>query len=250
MILLLAACCLHRSHDREAQVEKYRARFLSALDSATFCKGAAGSPSEAVTCGPSCKAELGLNATTFDLHPAENALFGFIYAQVTNRSHSDMSEILGGAFVKFPDPNGCAHKFLITLPGHYKRISSHFSSTDQYGIKEGKVIDTILIGTSTDNVTWFQLEGAAFDGMHDISQSWKHTLDTILYVVTRRQMGPLGTSAHTEKQPLHMPTPSVPQYCALPCAVPPAAVPIISPTVVPIISPTVVPVITPAAAAK
>lgn len=169
-------------------------------------------------CNATCEVELGRKESTkFDLHPAENALFGFIYGQVARRNHTLMREILGGGHVRFRDPNRCAHAFLVHLKGAYNRISSHFSTSDQVGIKEGRVVHTILIGTLAHDVTWFQLEGEAWDPTRDIVSSIKHGFDAVAYVISQHQMGPLGMSVHTDKNPLVLPAPSVPDYCQHSC---------------------------------
>jgi len=205
---------------RSHEVSAYRGPFLEALDDAAICsrKGVGG------RCDRTCAVELGsLNATYFDLHPAENLLFGFIFEQLVNRSHDKMIDILGGAHVQFHDPDGCDHKFLTNLPGAYKRISSHPSTTAQYGITEGRVIHTILMGTNEDKKTWFQLEGAPWGAT--FVDSINHILDASIYFITgrQRQMGPLGTSAYTDKSPLVVgaPRPGL-QVCATKCENPPS----------------------------
>jgi hypothetical protein len=145
------------------------------------------------------------NASNFDLHPAENAFFGFVAAQVAMRDRSFLKEVVGGAYVEFDDIEGsggrCGYNFLTGLEGNYQRVSSHSSTTQQYGLPQGKVIGSVLIGTKNNNVTWFQLEGAGWNIRNPVG-AFKHALDTILYVVLRRQMGPLGTSDHLESNPL------------------------------------------------
>lgn len=202
MFLVLVGALVARIVVRNNEVKEFRAPFLAALDSSPVCTLLSSSAQG--PCNGTCAVELdNSNSQEFDLHPAENVLFGFIYEQLVRRSHSDMAEIVGGAHVQFLDPTGCAHKFLTSLPGAYKRISSHPSTSAQYGIKEGRVLQTILIGTNPNHMTWFQLEGSAWDP-HDLVKAINHSLDTIIYLITRRQMGPLGTSVHTDKNPLRI----------------------------------------------
>ena len=162
-----------------------------------------------------CVAELSKAASKdFDLHPAENLLFGFLTAQLarlpkTNDTAGDggrqgsphMAEILRGAHVRFPDPDAKWHQFLVTLPGAYPRISSHASTARQSGIDEGRVVHTILIG-SLDGETWLQLEGSPWNPAK--FEVLGHCLDGIEYVLTRKNVGPLGTSSYTDRNPLDL----------------------------------------------
>merc|ERR1712083_570328 len=72
----------------------------------------------------------------------------------------------------------------------------------QFGIPEGKIINTVLIGTLGAKDTWFQLEGAQWDPFHDVPNSVKHCIDWAMYFLSGRQMGPLGSSIYTDKNPL------------------------------------------------
>lgn len=202
-LLTFIALLIARFVARNKDADKYRGPFIEALADASVCHNSAINTS----CGATCAVELGANATMFDLSPAESPLFGFIFTQLINQSSDNMEDILGGAHVVFEDAGSCMHKFLINLPGAYPRTSSHRSTSTQYGIKEGRILDTILIGTDSKNMSWFQLEGAAWDPKHDIPSSFNHALDMFLYILTRKQMGPLGTSPHTDKHPLHFPQP-------------------------------------------
>jgi len=129
-----------------------------------------------------------------------------------------MRAILSGAHVQFLDPEGGFHHFLISRRGAYPRISSHPSTSEQYGVKEGRILQTILIGTNSDNRTWFQLEGAPWDPHGSIGNIINHSLDAVIYFITRRNIGPLGTTSYTDKNPLRLDTPAPPEKsCPLPC---------------------------------
>jgi len=161
------------------------------------------------TCQEPCRLNFGQNAATYDLQQ-NNPLFGFIYTQVAAANTTILSDILAGAFVEFKDTDGCGHKFLTGLPGNYKRFSSHKSTTETVGLREGTVINSVLIGSKTNGITWFQLEGSNFDFkspdkiLTNPLSFVRHTCDTILNLILRKQMGPLGESEHVESNPLRV----------------------------------------------
>lgn len=208
LALLIVAGCFIRSFQRGVQMEP----LLQALARNTS------------TCrrGEECTVELSHeDANKFDLHPAENLLFGFLFRQVADNTELHMREILSGANIAFPDPEHNFYNFLSNLDGAQKRISSHRSDSDQYGIPEGRVVHTLLVGT-TGRKTWLQLEGASWAPFSaPISETIGHSLDTIQYFFTQRQVGPLGTSRHTDNNPLTFQTPRLahqacPKFCSTP----------------------------------
>mmetsp|Transcript_51188 Transcript_51188/g.136666 ORF Transcript_51188/g.136666 Transcript_51188/m.136666 type:complete len:224 (-) Transcript_51188:98-769(-) len=139
----------------------------------------------------------------FDLSQVERPLFGFLYAQVAGYSNSIFREMLSGAHVEIEDPHSAAYEFLIKRPGAHQRISSHQSDDPQYGVPEGRVVRTLLVGT-LEGRTWFQLEGSPWDPVHQVGASMGHALDTLEYAISRRNIGPLGTSNFTDRAPLLM----------------------------------------------
>merc|ERR1712012_719975 len=90
----------------------------------------------------------------------ERPLFGFLYAQVAGYSNSIFREMLSGAHVEIEDPHSAACEFLIKRPGAHQRVSSHQSDDPQYGLPEGRVVRTLLVGT-LEGRTWFQIGGIA-----------------------------------------------------------------------------------------
>lgn len=162
----------------------------------------------------SCMLELSpRDSTKFDLHPAENSLFGFLFAQVARRDRTVMSEVLQGAHLVLPldqGPSGDYYDFLRRLPGAHERISSHQSDRTQYGIPEGSVVSTLLIGSVQGRV-WLQLEGSVWDPFHVPLSSVCHVIDYIQYKLTGRNVGPLGSSSHTDKNPLLVEDPILPE---------------------------------------
>jgi len=209
-LLLFGIALFSRARFREHEVEKYRNPLLAALDSSVLCQVPIRHP-RFLPHLSTCALELGSkNDTKFDLRSAENVLLGFVFGMLLHRDLELMEEILSGAHVCFEDPGRFIHSLLVHLPGAYHRRSSHRSTSLQVGIKEGRVLHTILIGTDPHGVTWFQLEGSPWDPKHSLWKSYNHILDCWLYFLTGRQMGPLGTSRHTDRNPLHLGAPSKP----------------------------------------
>mmetsp|Transcript_52550 Transcript_52550/g.122243 ORF Transcript_52550/g.122243 Transcript_52550/m.122243 type:complete len:279 (-) Transcript_52550:154-990(-) len=148
--------------------------------------------------------ELDLSEATaagFDLHERDSPLLGFLFGQVLRGAPDKMRSVLSGAHVQLRDPDGFIYDFLRGLPRSYKRISSHRSSRAQYGVPEGKILSALLVGT-LDNSTWLQLEGSAWDPLHQPWASMGHILDYIEYKILRKNIGPLGISGNTDWQPL------------------------------------------------
>mmetsp|Transcript_10236 Transcript_10236/g.30802 ORF Transcript_10236/g.30802 Transcript_10236/m.30802 type:complete len:337 (-) Transcript_10236:49-1059(-) len=137
----------------------------------------------------------------FDLHEHESPLLGFLFHQVARGAHEELRQVLSGAHIKLQDPDGSVYDFLRSLPGAWRRISSHRSSRPQYGVPAGSVLSALLVGT-LDNSTWLQLEGSPWDPGHRPLGSLGHALDFLEYAIIRRNVGPLGTSKATDRQPL------------------------------------------------
>lgn len=154
---------------------------------------------------PTCILELReKDADHFDLHPAESTLFGLLYWQVANRTRSTMREILCGAHVVVAEDAGAAIYGLLTaLPGARERISSHTSDRKQFGIPQGRVISTLLVGANGGS-TWFQFEANPWDPWHNLVGTLGHCMDFVRYKFSRssRNRGPLGKSEMTDAQPL------------------------------------------------
>ncbi|CAE8612541.1 unnamed protein product [Polarella glacialis] len=174
--------------------------------------------------GSFCYLELMPGATErFDLHPAENALLGLIYLQLAERNVSIMREILKGAHILVEeDSRKLIYKLLSSLPGAHARISSHMSDKKQYGIPEGRVLSTLLVG-SLANSTWFQLEGHPWDPFRDPVGSTGHILDYIHYKLSGKNQGPLGASPFTDQHPMvfERPVTVLAEVCPAYCRQPP-----------------------------
>ncbi|CAE7168006.1 unnamed protein product [Symbiodinium pilosum] len=149
----------------------------------------------------------------FDLHPpqAEQVLMGFMYMQVARGDRATMREILCGAHVlvqrdELNTPSGenfTAYQLLQSMPGAYKRLSSHRSDAQQYGIPQGEVLHTLLLGDLGGH-TWFQFEG---NGVTSVISWLLHMANYFEYKITGRNIGPLGTSQFTDRWPLVIKSP-------------------------------------------
>ncbi|CAK9079609.1 Light-harvesting complex I LH38 protein [Durusdinium trenchii] len=189
---------------------------LDMLEKASFCHA----PAHAT-----CSAEIpSAELQKFDLHPpqAEKALMGFMYLQVARRDRNLMREILSGAHLVLmkdlldgKDGPISAYRMLEHWPGAYRRASSHRSDFQQYGIPQGEVLHTILLGR-IGKTTWLQFEGNGVNGMVSF---FFHMCDYLEYKVTSRNIGPLGTSKYTDRAPLliQLPVSMDKQECPLMC---------------------------------
>jgi len=172
-----------------------------------------------------CVAEIqDVNLRKFDLHPPqpEKELMGFMYVQVAQQHRDIMREILRGAhLVLLKDQVDSSHgpisayEMLENWPGAYKRASSHRSDAQQYGIPQGQVLHTILLG-KIGGKTWFQFEG---NGVNGVWTFILHMCDYVEYKLTGRNIGPLGTSKYTDRTPLliHSPVAMKKQECPMMC---------------------------------
>ena len=76
---------------------------------------------------------------------------------------------------------------------------------------EGSTLETLLTGehhsveTGRPDSTWFQLEGSQWNPWHHPWASLIHIVNYLEYVVTQRNIGPLGDSPYTEWNPLVLP---------------------------------------------
>lgn len=157
-------------------------------------------------------------ASAFDLSPAENTLFGLLFGQLASQNISIMKDILQGAHVEIAQDSGSrVYEFLDSLPGAYERISSHVSDRTQYGVPEGRVVSTLLIGTVGPR-TWLQLEGHQWNPVFHPVQSMGHILDYVRYKSSGMNVGPLGLSQHTDWHPLVIAEAKMPsEVCSAHC---------------------------------
>jgi len=201
---------------RHAKRGKELEPLLDAMDAAKVCSD--------VRTG-TCALELQKYAEQFDLHEAENPLFGFLSAQMSRGDRAELSEVLRGAHAEVRDEDGSIYSFLTSLPGATKRTSSHTSDRAQFGIPEGRVVSTLLVG-NLQNRTWFQLEGSPWGPHQTVWNLVGHILDFIEYWTLGQNVGPLGTSMFTDRQALMAGSPmpvgeACPETCATSASIKP-----------------------------
>ena len=150
-------------------------------------------------------------ARPLDLRTPEEELLGTLFCRLVNHSTPLMGDILRGAHMEVHNDGGWYYDVFIRLKGAYPRTSSHNSILQQYGVPEGSTLETLLTGqhrgrpAGQPSVTWFQLEGAAWDPFRHPATSVVHMLNYFQYIITGLNIGPLGDSKYTERNPLVIP---------------------------------------------
>ena len=151
---------------------------------------------------------MALNVTGIDgaralgIHQPEAILLGTLFVRVANGSLPLMRHILQGAHVVIQGDNGAYYHLLRHLPGAHDRRSSHRSCSRQFGVPEGHTLRNVLVGSEPDHSTWFQLEGAPWHPSRRPWLSFLHMVNYLNYLACDCQIGPLGSSPHTDKRPL------------------------------------------------
>lgn len=132
----------------------------------------------------------------------EQNLIQTLYRQALAQNSSLLIEMLKGAHIVLLNDHGKYYRQLQQLGSYVYRMSSHYSSTMTFAISPRHVLQTVLIGETKDQSTWFQLEGSVWDPFHHPIESICHLVDYLEYKVRRVQIGPFGTSIYTESHPL------------------------------------------------
>ena len=120
----------------------------------------------------------------------------------TKKKSEVLLEILRGAHVRIDD-QGKLYNRWSKLQNH-ERISSHecIKGKKQYGIT-GSWVHEFLFGCVKENgktKTFFQLENTPW--AEGLKNRAGHSVDAMKYVLTRENIGPYGSSAHTDKKPI------------------------------------------------
>ncbi|KAF0682756.1 Aste57867_25159 [Aphanomyces stellatus] len=135
----------------------------------------------------------------------ERQLLGTLFTKLLDRKRKLMMEVVKGAHVIVENDQGRYYELFKTISTTtYSRISSHFSIDVQYAVPQGYLLDTLLTGTTSHNDSWFQFEGANWDPFERPVDSVIHCLNYIEYKIRGVQVGPLGTSLHTDSNPLRI----------------------------------------------
>ncbi|OQR99358.1 hypothetical protein ACHHYP_06918 [Achlya hypogyna] len=151
----------------------------------------------------------GLVDVSIPLHlgtvPIERVVLGTLYTQLLGNRGTVLMELLKGAHVVVENDAGVFYGLLKNISTTtYPRISSHVSVATQYAVPQGPLLDTLLTGTTLSNDSWFQFEGANWDPVERPVDSMLHVLNYVEYKIRGVQIGPLGTSEHTDRSPLRI----------------------------------------------
>eukprot|EP00930_Biecheleria_cincta_P054017 TRINITY_DN3988_c0_g1_i1.p1 TRINITY_DN3988_c0_g1~~TRINITY_DN3988_c0_g1_i1.p1 ORF type:complete len:271 (-),score=26.44 TRINITY_DN3988_c0_g1_i1:32-844(-) len=142
----------------------------------------------------------------YEMPQVDAAVLGVLFAQLAERNTTVLKDFLQGAHVVLADDTGSwMYDFLKSLPGAHARISSHRSDRDAYGIPLGSDLQSLLWGTLGKS-TWVQLEGHHWDPLRDPLSSFRHAFDYVKYKISGRNVGPLGYSVYTDRNPLILTT--------------------------------------------
>lgn len=201
-IALLCSAGAIRTSRKEGQVP----HLLQLAGSSNACRRA--SSGAGAFCGAADRAIVtDLDVSASSSLPLDVAVL--LFRQLARADSAVFGEILKGAHVSIPDPDHTVYSFLANLtkpgerrPAAYPRPSSHHSDTQQLGLDLGRQMVTLLVGTKGDN-TWLQLEADAFKP-HG-GQVWNslfHGIDFFIYRFTGKNVGPMGLSIHTDRNPL------------------------------------------------
>ena len=114
-----------------------------------------------------------------------------------------LEEMLKGGHLKLHDNGTLYDELLVNFNTKLKkRSSSHDSICQQYSLS-GPVLREVLIGASKDEqgnkATWIQFER---HHTKSIIQIILHLLDYLQHKLTGKNIGPFGTSEHTEQNPI------------------------------------------------
>ena len=145
---------------------------------------------------------------TYDLGEKDRLLLATIYIKVCRSDSICIKEILSGAHVNVTKDSAEIYNFIKNeVPGAYPRNSSHDSQDNQFGVRLGETLQTILTGTTKDGSTWFQFEGSPWDpwNFNELWGNARHCVDFLKYKITGKNVGPLGLSEHNDANPLKLP---------------------------------------------
>ncbi|PJD92751.1 MAG: hypothetical protein CK424_03995 [Legionella sp.] len=124
------------------------------------------------------------------------------YAKNTIFTKAILEEMLKGGHIQFEDDGAFYEELLLNFKEHLQtRSSSHQSCKQQYSFS-GPVVKELLMGVSNKNgrkTTWIQLEK---NNTKTIIDFILHIIDYLQYKLTGKNIGPYGSSKHTDQNPL------------------------------------------------
>lgn len=119
-------------------------------------------------------------------------------------SSQALEEALKGGHLRFDD-NGSLYAELVEKfkQGIKARYSSHASCQTQYSFS-GLVLKEVLFGVYEDStnkkrMTWLQMEKHSTTTLMNLTL---HMIDYLVYKVSKKNIGPCGSSIHTDSNPL------------------------------------------------
>ncbi|CAM9639240.1 unnamed protein product [Chrysoparadoxa australica] len=124
--------------------------------------------------------------------------------KLCSQDDATLNEMFMGANLVMEGDGGWYYDWFLRMDEAYQRTSSHYSSKQTYGVPEGAVLRTLLTGLDPFQNTWFQLEGANWNLLRHPIDSIAHAINYIEYKVGGVQIGPMGTSKHTDSNPLRV----------------------------------------------
>ncbi|MDR3624601.1 MAG: hypothetical protein P4L16_05630 [Chlamydiales bacterium] len=139
------------------------------------------------------------HAPIIGLNKEENDLFHTVKHYI--ETPEQFCEFLKGAHLCFDDGGKC-YQTLCNETNKHTRISSHKSSNQQYSIR-GDIVKEALFGTiiiDGKTCSWIQLEKDPAN-KNPICLA-DHFISYMKHLRTGKNIGPYGTSAHTDAQPL------------------------------------------------
>lgn len=172
--------------------------------------------SEARPCGLVYRLRSESALRSLGVFSSENALLATVFGRLAGGgcgreapcegAAERMDELLRGAHVLVEGDGAWWYRHLREAPGSYRRRSSHASSAAQYGVYLGPTLKTVLAGVVPGTGdSWLQFEGANWAPLRYPVDSLLHAVYYLQYLVRGYQVGPLGTSLHTERNPVTVP---------------------------------------------
>lgn len=140
-----------------------------------------------------------------ELEEDNKKILATIYSRLIDRDGTILVELMKGAHVIVQGDGGWYYGAFKRMGKAHHRISSHYSKIKQFSTSHGPVLSTLLVGETMDGNSWFQFEAAAWDPLHHPVDSIMHMVNYIEYKLRDVQVGPFGTSAYTDRNPLKLP---------------------------------------------
>ena len=109
-------------------------------------------------------------------------------------------DILRGANTVLKADNASLYRWIKAMDQSYVRASSHPSTCPALSVPDLFGKGSLLTGVTSRDDSWFQLEADMWG--RSPRSSLLHALNYIFYRMTDVQVGPYGTSVHTDRRPI------------------------------------------------